>query len=344
MRACPYCGTDARHLAADSPLADAERTSRLGLGVIAFHVVLYFLMVTLDPARGEEGREALSPSHLGVTFWGATHPWLIGTGGQYWRLATAIFLHLDLMHLLFNCVSLYVLLPHAATTFGRHRTATIYLGAGLLAALGSHLAGNGGAGASGAICGLITAMAAWGRRRSGRWDNDMSRRMLFWAIFILGYGYLRPGIDNAAHGVGFGVGLLLGWAAAGVRAWGGREDRAWMWSSRALAALVLVAFGGFQIPSVLRSFDRREMELYAAEVQRAMQSLSSQVEGDRSLALPATIPDGPRGSERVRDALRDAVAAVREGRASEARIVSTYEVVAEWYRKVSLDYLLDPGG
>ncbi len=312
--------------------------------MIAFHAILYLLMVMLDPARGEPEQEALAPSHLAVSFWGATHPWLIGTAGQYWRLVTAVFLHLDLMHLLFNCVSLYVLLPLAATTFGRHRTVTIYLAAGILAALGSHLAGNGGAGASGAICGLITALAAWGYRRSGRWDNDLSRRMLFWALFILGYGYLRPGVDNVAHGVGFGVGLLLGWGAAGVRAWGGAVDRAWIWASRSLLALVVVAFAAFQVPSVLRSFDRRDVELYAAEVHRAVLSISSQVEGDRSLALPASIADGPRGSERVRDALRESLAAVREGRASEAEVAATFEVIAAWYREISRDYLLTPGG
>jgi len=344
VRQCPYCGTDARHVGALSPAEDAAATARLGLAVIAFHAILYFLMVWLDPWRGDSGRGALTPSHLAVTFWGATHPWLIESGGQYWRVVTAIFLHLDLQHLLFNCVSLYVLLPLAATTYGRHRTASIYLGAGIVAAFASHLTGKGGAGASGAICGLITAVAVWGWRRSGRWDNDLTRRMLFWALFIVGYGFMFPGIDNTAHGVGFAVGGLLGWVAAGVRARGGGEDRAWLGVSCALGAIVVIAFAGFQIPSVVRSFDRREVELYAAEVHRAVKSIESQTEGDGSLSLPARIPDGPRGSEAVRDALRASIRSLSVGTASEREIESTYRIVADWYRSISTDYLVRPGG
>jgi rhomboid protease GluP len=138
--------------------------------------------------------------------------------GEYWRLFTAMFLHIGIMHLFFNGYALLAIGTELERLFGAGRFTTIYLSAGLLGNLASyafspHLA----AGASGAIFGLIGALAAFfllHRERLGTWGRTRLANIGFLIAINLFFGFTQPGIDNLAHLGGLLGGLGLGWALA----------------------------------------------------------------------------------------------------------------------------------
>ncbi len=85
--------------------------------------------------------------------------------GQWWRLFTAQFLHIGLLHLVVNCVTLFYMGQYLEPMLGHVRFLIIYLLAGvggnlMTLALGSDNAVS--AGASTALFGLFGAMIALG--------------------------------------------------------------------------------------------------------------------------------------------------------------------------------------
>lgn len=96
-----------------------------------------------------------------LVHFGAKVPWLVA-GGEYWRLFTAIFLHIGFLHLAFNSYALYSLGPQVETLYGRNRFLMIYLLSGLAGSVASYvLSASVSAGASGAIFGLVGALTVY---------------------------------------------------------------------------------------------------------------------------------------------------------------------------------------
>lgn len=84
------------------------------------------------------------------------------TGLSAWfTLFTPVFVHFDVMHLLGNMIGIWIFGPALEWLCGRFRFLLLYLGAGLLASLVAASLGSGsteaGAGASGALAGLMAA-------------------------------------------------------------------------------------------------------------------------------------------------------------------------------------------
>ena len=80
--------------------------------------------------------------------------------GEYWRLFTSTFLHVGLMHLFFNGISLLIFGRIVEGVFGRLRFISIYVASGLLGSVFSFMFNTGsiGAGASGAIFGVLGSL------------------------------------------------------------------------------------------------------------------------------------------------------------------------------------------
>jgi membrane associated rhomboid family serine protease len=344
---CPYCQTDQRHHAAPTEAQDAERTTRFGLWILGFIIAVFLVMVILDPARGDPGAGRFRPSPTARLMFGGADPFLVGGCGQYWRLLASLFLHGDLLHLAFNAIALLVLIPIAAGAFGVHRTVCIYFAAGLCGGLLSHGAGSGGVGASGALCGLIGACLAWGKRRGGAVGDAIAQRMIGWAIFIavLGVGWNRVAsrtfIDNAAHLGGFLGGMGLGWLAAGIRARGGAADRAWTLAARLTVVGAVVVAAVFWAPYAYRIFERRDVELYQSAAVRTVAAIDAALREGRPEDLPEEFRDGPGGTEEVRDAVREALdlARRRDPRAEDS-LDRAREALDLWSSTLFCDYLV----
>ena len=143
--------------------------------------------------------------------------------GQYWRLFTAMFLHVGVLHLAFNGFGLLIFGPLVERAYGHLRFLTIYILAGLAGSVASYLANSIfdtialAAGASGAIFGVLGALAAYfalQRRVFGMAAQRNLTGLLVLAGINLVYGLATPGIDNWAHLGGFAGGFALGLALA----------------------------------------------------------------------------------------------------------------------------------
>jgi rhomboid protease GluP len=100
--------------------------------------------------------------------------------------------------------------------YGPGRFLTIYLLSGLFGSLASYAFSQSlAAGASGAIFGLIGALAAFflvHRERLGSYGRTRLANIAFLVAVNLFFGFTQTGIDNLAHIGGLLGGLALGWA------------------------------------------------------------------------------------------------------------------------------------
>ncbi|MGH2709950.1 MAG: rhomboid family intramembrane serine protease [Actinomycetota bacterium] len=149
---------------------------------------------------------------------GAMIPVLIAQG-EWWRLITAIFLHIGILHLAFNSLALFVFGGLIESALGSTRMLILYLVTGFAASVASFTFGASGvaaAGASGAIFGLLGAWLVYNLRRR---SLSLARSNVQSALFLIGinlvFGFTVPGIDNIAHIGGLVSGVLAGFAAEG---------------------------------------------------------------------------------------------------------------------------------
>jgi len=138
--------------------------------------------------------------------------------GQYYRLLTGIVLHGSLMHLFFNCYSLYVIGSQIESFLGKFKYLIIYIFAGLTGSLLSITMSGGVAsvGASGAIFGLMGALLYFGYYYRVYLGNVVKSQILPLIVLNLLFGFFAEGIDNAAH-IGGLIGGIIITMALGVK-------------------------------------------------------------------------------------------------------------------------------
>lgn len=152
-----------------------------------------------------------------LLMFGANLKLLVVEGHQYYRLLTAAFLHIGLIHLIVNMYSLYIIGPQVENFFGRWKYLIIYLVSAISGSLLS-LAFNDNtiiAGASGAIFGLLGALLYFGYYYRVYFSNAILRQIIPVLIVNLVIGLFVSGIDLAGH-IGGLIGGLLTTMALGV--------------------------------------------------------------------------------------------------------------------------------
>lgn len=172
--------------------------------------IAVFIIISIYGGKFPE----ITPESL--VLFGAKESSLIALG-QWWRLVTPIFIHNDLMHLLFNSWAIFVFGPMMETTLGNRRFLFIYGISGIAGVVASCLSNvNISVGASGAIFGLLGTGFFMERRikhinkLSGIESSPQDSIFTSLIIANIVIGILVPNIDNAAH---FG-GLFAGFFAA----------------------------------------------------------------------------------------------------------------------------------
>jgi rhomboid protease GluP len=173
-------------------------------------IIIVFIVMTL--AGGSTNNRIL------ITF-GANVGILI-MQGETWRLFTSMFIHIGLMHLLFNAYALFIFGIEMERLYGPDRYITIYILSGLFGSLAS-FAWRGpmtsSAGASGAIFGVIGMNLAFFLLHRKTFGSFGQQRVVNTIIIIainLVFGFTVPGIDNFAHMGGLAAGFLMGYGLA----------------------------------------------------------------------------------------------------------------------------------
>ncbi len=135
--------------------------------------------------------------------------------GEIWRLVTSAFLHANLIHLLFNMYSLYVIGTQVENFIGKKKFLFIYfislLSASLMSAIMNANTNIVGVGASGAIFGLLGALLYFGFHYRVYLGSVLRNQIIPLIIINLIFGFVLTGVDNAAH-----IGGLVGGVFAGM--------------------------------------------------------------------------------------------------------------------------------
>lgn len=159
--------------------------------------------------------DLLSDDIVGFARLGAIVPSLIAEHGQWYRLITGTVLHGGLVHIYVNGMAILAVGGLLERIIGGHRLLIVYITSALTGSLASIAISSGlvSLGASGAVFGLVGALAAmqWRHGRQLPPGIGQSRR---WWIVILGLNaalpLALPMIDFWAHLGGFVGGALAG--------------------------------------------------------------------------------------------------------------------------------------
>lgn len=137
--------------------------------------------------------------------------------GEWWRLVTAVFIHIGVRHLFGNVAALLVLGGLTLSGLGPGRFIFVYVLSGVCGNLAGYAFGSAAAvkaGASGAIFGLLGALAGM-RLRQLQQLQHVSSRFKRWhiiAMVLALYGFIGgvqyPHTDHIAHLGGIAGGML----------------------------------------------------------------------------------------------------------------------------------------
>jgi len=134
--------------------------------------------------------------------------------GWFWQLFTAMFVHVNVLHLFGNMFFLLIFGLRAEELFGIREYFLIYFLSGLAGNLLTLLFGPDmvSAGASGAIFGLFGACTIYVRRAVGQ--SIMGALLFSFFLLMMNSG---GNVNNLAHFGGLVAGLLIGYALASGR-------------------------------------------------------------------------------------------------------------------------------
>ena len=245
---CPQCVAEGRKgvRQARTALGGQRREGNANLvtlTIIGINVVIWVMGLVIG-TRGDtilaeyaraSGTNELA-ARLGLVLGDPTDAFSFGiVDGEWYRVITATFMHVSVLHIALNMLALYMLGSQLEPLLGRSRFITLYL----LSALGGSAASllmvsapyNISIGASGAVYGLFGALFVVARKLGGD-----TRSILVVLALNLAFSFTISGIDWRAH-LG---GLAIGTALAAVFAYAPREQRSLWGLIGSLGAALLI--------------------------------------------------------------------------------------------------------
>jgi len=177
-------------------------------GIIAINFLIFILMAVSNV-------NILAPTAKDIIRWGGNLPALTANG-QWWRLITNVFVHIGLLHILFNMYGLFFVGRFLEPMLGKSRYIIAYFCAGLIASLVSlywHRDENMvSAGASGAIFGMYGLFLAL--LTTHLIPKSVRQNMIQSTAIFVGYNLyygMKDGVDNSAHIGGLLAGMIIGY-------------------------------------------------------------------------------------------------------------------------------------
>jgi len=273
QKQCAVCGTSVSgsgHTSQPRTVADGE-TMRFARAVLnrpyKFTIVLLvanvFVFVLMWQTSGMPFSVlAPLPNEVLIPF-GAKVNYYIQTRHEWWRFVTPMFLHVNLLHLMVNMYSLWIVGPYVEKLYGSAKFVVFWVLTGVAGVVASYLTvrpgmavgpiarfifkttDNPSAGASGALFGLVGVLFVFGIKFRHELPEGFRRAfgtgLLPVIMLNLFIGYMGRGfIDNAAHLGGLVSGALLA-LVVDYRRPGERSGIAITWQVLQIAAIALVA-------------------------------------------------------------------------------------------------------
>ncbi len=192
--------------------ADAEKIEEVfkkkknivTITLITINVLIYLFMILFNQTDNVINKYAVYGPYI-VKF------------REYYRLITGTFIHANIVHLLLNCYSLYVIGTQIESFMGRWKYLVIYFVSALTGSLLSILLSDAASiGASGAIFGLMGSLLYFGYHYRVYLGSVLKSQIIPLILFNLLIGFITPGIDNFAH-IGGLIGGALATVAVGVK-------------------------------------------------------------------------------------------------------------------------------
>jgi rhomboid protease GluP len=176
-------------------------------GIMAINVLVFIAMVV-------SGISFMQPGGLDILNWGANYLPLTAAG-DWWRLITCVFVHIGVIHLLFNMYALYTISVYLEPLLGKAKFIIAYICTGIFASLASlwwHHPPVPSAGASGAIFGMYGVFLALLTTQlvPQQVRKSLLQSIGIFVLYNLVYG-LKSGVDNSAHIGGLLSGLVIGY-------------------------------------------------------------------------------------------------------------------------------------
>lgn len=175
--------------------------------LLYLNLAIYLVMVI-------SGTHWLAPDVDSLLSWGANLR-MLTADGDLWRLLSSCFVHVGLVHLLFNMYALLYIGTQLEPVLGRWQFLAAYLLSGIAASTNSmwwhDLTVS--AGASGAIFGMYGLFLAL--LTTSLFPKNTRQPLMASMVLFVGYNLVfgtQEGIDNAAHLGGLLSGLVFGFA------------------------------------------------------------------------------------------------------------------------------------
>lgn len=227
------------------------------------NILIFILMVI-------SGAGFFSPESADLITWGANFKPLT-LAGEWWRLITCCFVHIGIIHIVFNMYALLYIGVLLEPILGTTKFLIVYLLTGLVASMTSlwwhDLTVS--AGASGAIFGMYGVLFAL---MTGKLIDRQANKSLFASIgLFIGYNLLfglSIGADNAAHMGGLISGFAIGYALIPglVKA----DNKTLNYGSLAAIAVAIIGLSIFvfmKLPNNIGTYDKKIEEFVRLEDQ-----------------------------------------------------------------------------
>lgn len=222
--------------------------------IIDLNILIFILMAV-------SGVNIMSPTTESLLKWGANfRP--ITLDGQPWRLLTNCFLHIGILHILFNMYAMLYIGILLEPRLGGWRFGIAYLVTGVIASVSSlywHPMTI-SAGASGAIFGMYGIFLAM--LTTNIIEKSRRKALLTSIAIFVGYNLLngmKGGIDNAAHIGGLISGIIIGYSFyPGLTNFGSKKLN---FALPAILILALLVFSSWEYGKISNDVFRYDKEM-----------------------------------------------------------------------------------